>query len=153
MAEENFDSSWETIAHIQRVQQLVDELVHILEGQVGEHDRSKLNPPEKQIFDKFTPKLKGLTYGSDEYNACLSAMKPALDNHYASNLHHPEHFKNGIDGMDLIDLIEMFCDWKAATERHADGSLGKSIGINARRFRISPQLEAIFRNTQRQLDW
>ena len=32
-----------------------------------------------------------LTYGSDEYKACLTEMKPALDHHYAANRHHPEH--------------------------------------------------------------
>ena len=80
-------------------------------------------------------------------------MKPALMNHYAINSHHPEFYKNGVDGMDLMDLVEMFCDWKAATERHVDGSPENSIGINAKRFELSPQLEMIFRNTKYQLNW
>jgi hypothetical protein len=49
--------------------------------------------------------------------------------------------------MDLIDLLEMFCDWKAASERHANGNIYKSIKINKQRFNISDQLEQIFINT------
>lgn len=149
---EKYDSRADTMEHIRRVQELADYMIEMLLRQIEDHDMSKLESPEKEIFDEFTPKLKDMTYGSDEYKSCLAAMKPALDHHYACNTHHPEFF-GGVDGMDLLDIIEMFCDWKAATERHADGSLEKSIGINAKRFGISPQLEAIFRNTKIQMGW
>ena len=74
-------------------------------------------------------------------------MKLAMNHHYAQNSHHPEHYDNGINDMDLIDLIEMICDWKAASERHADGNIFESIKINKQRFNISDQLERIFINT------
>ncbi len=74
-------------------------------------------------------------------------MKKALDNHYALNSHHPEHYNNGINDMDIIDLLEMFCDWKAASERHANGDIYESIKINKKRFNISDQLEQILINT------
>jgi len=45
-------------------------------------------------------------------------MKPAIEHHYKNNRHHPEHFNNGIDEMNLVDLIELLCDWKAASERN-----------------------------------
>jgi len=41
----------------------------------------------------------------------------------------------------------MFCDWKAATMRHNDGNLLKSIEINAGRFGISDQLKQILINS------
>lgn len=41
----------------------------------------------------------------------------------------------------------MFIDWKAATERHADGDIIKSIEINKNRFKISDQLIKILLNT------
>lgn len=59
----------------------------------------------------------------------------------------------GINGMDLFDVIEMFFDWKAATERMASGDIGKSIEINRTRFNMSPQLARIFRNTTIQYGW
>ena len=52
-----------------------------------------------------------------------------------------------IDKMNLIDIIEMLCDWEAATLRHADGDIKKSIEINQERFRYSDELKAIFLNT------
>lgn len=53
----------------------------------------------------------------------------------------------GIRGMSLLDLIEMLCDWKAATLRHNDGDIRKSIEINQKRFGYSDELKAIFLNT------
>lgn len=86
-------------------------------------------------------------YATPEYQEHLAAMKPALDHHYAQSRHHPEHFDDGILGMNLVDLCEMFCDWKAATERQNDGNLLKSIQINAQRFGYDDQLKRIFLNT------
>ena len=79
-------------------------------------------------------------------------MKPALDHHYAKNKHHPEHYPDGINDMTLVDLVEMFADWKAATMRHNDGNLLKSIEINTKRFNIDKQLAQIFVNTAKLFD-
>jgi hypothetical protein len=49
--------------------------------------------------------------------------------------------------MSLIDLLEMICDWKAATLRHNDGNIQRSITINKERFKYGDELEAILRNT------
>jgi hypothetical protein len=57
----------------------------------------------------------------------------------------------GIMGMTLLDVIEMFCDWKAATERHANGNFQTSIQHNRKRFTMSYQLAAIFENTRQEL--
>jgi hypothetical protein len=119
----------------------------MLAGRAATHDESKLGPVEKPIFDEFTPKLKDCTYGSDEYKQYLEHMKVALDHHYANNQHHPEFWENGVNDMDLIDLIEMIFDWKAASERHADGDIMKSIKINQKRFGLSDQLVRILENT------
>ena len=70
-----------------------------------------------------------------------------LDHHYKHNPHHPEHHEAGVNGMTLIDLVEMFCDWLAAVERHADGDIFKSIEINTKRFNLSQQLVDILINT------
>ena len=74
-------------------------------------------------------------------------LKPALDHHYLNNDHHPEWHPNGVDAMDLCQLVEMFCDWKAATERTKDGDINKSIDINQERFKLDPQLVKIFKNS------
>lgn len=136
-----------TLQHIRLVQRLVNIVVRDLLDRADSHDQSKLEPPEVELFAKYTPLLAGSTYGSPEYAEFLKEMRPALEHHYAKNSHHPEHYKNGINDMTLIDLVEMFCDWKAATLRHNDGNIRKSIEHNANRFGMNPQLVKIFENT------
>ena len=147
LTQEEKATNFETMLHIQQVQTLLLRCCAELHDRCMSHDQSKLGPPEVNTFVEFTPKLRGSTYGSDEYNGFLAAMKPALDNHYANNRHHPEHFEKGMLGMNLIDLLEMLCDWFAATKRHADGDLYKSIDLNAKRFGYSDELRQIFVNT------
>jgi hypothetical protein len=143
-----YDSTTDTLTHIKAVNRLMHFAVKELLDRASQHDVSKLSDEEKPIFDEFTPKLKGCTYGSDEYKGYLQNMKVALDHHYAENSHHPEHYgEEGIAGMGLLDIVEMFFDWVAASKRHADGDIMKSIDINEKRFKIDPQLVAIFRNT------
>ena len=142
-----YDSKADTLLHIKRVSELLTEAASELIKRANVHDNSKLESPEKEAFDKLTPKLKNCTYGSDEYKGYLKDLDVALDHHYLSNSHHPEHYENGVNGFDLLDLIEMFVDWKAATERHTDGDISKSIDINKKRFKLSDQLCDILRNT------
>lgn len=146
-----YDSTADTKAHINRVQVHIAHMQANLDERSNLHDRSKLQEPEKSVFDEYTPKLKDSTYGSEEYKSFLAGMKPALDHHYAVNDHHPD--VRGIEGMSLLALVEMMADWKAATERHADGSLAKSLEINRVRFGISDQLYAVLVNTARELGW
>ena len=194
------DSRIETYRHIRQVQYFLRIAINELLCRQIDHDDSKLNSPEVEIFDEFTPKLADSTYGSDEYKAFLEAMKPGLDHHYRMNSHHPEHYpwhcpvcslqlshkeheeapqgpnesgvrycprccfhgmlyeselmwkpELGINGMCLIDLLEMLCDWKAATLRHKDGDLRRSIDINQKRFGYSDEMKAILHNTAQRM--
>jgi len=150
----DYDSTQDTLDHIMRVKHLLERINAKLMARAEDHDKTKLESPEKEVFDEFTPKLKGSTFGSDEYKGFLKAMKPALDHHYAFNRHHPEHFGLfGIEGMNLIDLLEMLADWKAASERHDDGDILKSLEINRKRFNFPPPLKKILFNTIVYLGW
>ena len=144
---EKYDSAVDTQAHIEQVERLIQIFTKELHNRAIYHDCSKLQPPEKEIFDEYSPKLKNVTYGSDEYKQYLSEMQVALTHHYANNAHHPEFHNEGIAGMTLLDLVEMLCDWKAATMRHADGNILNSIEINQGRFGYSDELKSIFINT------
>lgn len=179
----NNDSTQETLAHIRRVQTLLGDVMANLTARAIAHDASKLEEPEKSGFDEVTGALRGLTYGSPEYKEQLSRLQPILSHHYSVNSHHPEHYgvmecdlcfttvpkdhngqcpqcRNGgfsirsnVAGMTLLDIVEMLCDWKAATERHSDGSITKSIQINKKRFQISDQLASILENTRKEMGW
>lgn len=137
----------ETNEHINKVRIMINDVIQDLGNRADEHDASKLESPEFEIFMEYTPKLKNSTYGSEEYKGFLREMKVALDHHYAENRHHPEHFPKGIEDMNLVDLIEMLCDWKAATMRHADGDIYKSLEYNKDRFNIPDSLYKVLLNT------
>lgn len=200
----DYDSTNDTLEHVEKVREHMQHVIRGLTIRQSLHDKSKLEEPEKSVFDATTPRLAASTYGSDEYKGFLKEMKPALDHHYAHSSHHPEHYcwhcpicdrsysnkqapmqertagvdgedhrfcpnccgnsviweaeleykpDSGVAGMSLLDLIEMLCDWKAATERHNDGSIARSLKINRERFNISDQLQSILENTARELNW
>ena len=142
----------ETIKHIETVRKYIRAFTDKLTQRGVDHDKPKLEAPELDIFTQYTPMLAELQYGSEEYQDCIKNMNVALEHHYANCRHHPEHFANGIADMDLIDIVEMFCDWKAATLRQNNGNLLKSIDINAERFGYDEQLKRIFINTARIFD-
>jgi hypothetical protein len=142
----------DTNEHIIEVRKCLSRVLVELTERGRVHDLSKLKSPEIEGFTEYTPKLKESTYGSDEYKKNLEGLKVALNHHYANNSHHPEHYENGIRGMELLDIVEMFCDWKAATMRHTDGDLNKSIEINKERFNYSDDLEQIFKNSVKIFD-
>lgn len=142
----------ETQKHIETVRKYIRFMIDKIDMRGVKHDASKLESPEVELFAEHTSQLASLEYGSDAYNESLSKLKPALDHHYATNRHHPEHFVNGVTDMTLVDIIEMFCDWKASTLRQNDGNLLKSIELNAERFNMDGQLKAILINTARMLD-
>lgn len=134
---------FKTMRHIEAVRNLLLVCIENLHTRMITHDQSKLEFPEEEIFEKYTANLKELTYGSDGYFKTLEKMKPALDHHYSINRHHPEFHENGIKDMTLTDLMEMLCDWYAASQRHADGNIFDSIEMNQKRFGYSDELKRI----------
>lgn len=143
-----YDCTKDTQNHIQKVGQYLNKCIVELDKRAINHDFDKIHDEvEKQLFDEYTPKLQNCTYGSDKYKEFLRELKPALDRHYSNNRHHPEHFIDGIQGMNLLDILEMICDWKASSERHANGDIYKSIEINQTRFGYSDAFKHILKNT------
>lgn len=145
--EENYDSTADTLLHIKKVSQFLMGASKELLRRAAIHDDSKLGENEKPYFDRLTPILKHIEYGSEEYKKSLAELKPALEHHYKNNSHHPEHYPDGLNGMDLFDIVELFFDWKAATERMKNGDIQKSLDIAKGRFGLSDQLHSIMTNT------
>ena len=142
----------ETQKHIERVRHYIRFVTDRLTLRGVKHDAIKLESPEIELFALHTKCLADTAYNSEEYKSHLAALKPALDHHYANSRHHPEHFAKGINDMNLIDIMEMICDWKASSERQKDGNLLKSIEQNAGRFGYDDQLKQIFINTAKLFD-
>lgn len=143
----------DTLAHVRRVGNLLLDVVERLQRAAMRHDDSKFSVEEFDHFAVESPKLAALTFGSDEYKAALERLAPALRHHYALNTHHPEHHAIGIKGMDLLQLLELLADWKAASERHTDGNLVKSIYDSAARFGYDEDMANLLARTAVNLGW
>jgi hypothetical protein len=161
-----YDSRPDTYEHIGKVRLYLGRAVTRLIDRGDNHDASKLVDPELEAFDRMTPLLASLTYGTDEYKASLAELGTALEHHYAENSHHPEHYEDGIAGMSLLDLLEMVCDWYAASQRMRkpmpaapgrkdapayDSDFARSIALNQERFGYSDELRAVLTNTAYEL--
>lgn len=66
-----YDSTADTLKHSQRVGELMAQPVRELVERSMCHDRSKTKPPELEVFNEYTPKLRDSTYGSEEYKRYL----------------------------------------------------------------------------------
>lgn len=137
----------ETLKHVNEVRANVWKLIKHLDTRAAVHDASKFEEPERSVLAANQHLLAVTPYGTPEYDEMKAKVQPALDHHYSKNTHHPEHWPNGIDDMDLLDLVEMLCDWAASVKRNKNGNVHKSIEANTGRFNMTPQLASIFKNT------
>lgn len=137
-----------TANHIARVGELGRVFISLFEHRLAVHDASKFNPIEMEPLQRMQDLINAegpAPFGSAEYRRRTDMLGPMIAHHYANNSHHPEHYSNGVAGMDLLDLVEMFVDWKAASERGAEPAMNMSFAIE--KYRIEPQLASILKNT------
>lgn len=106
--DEDYDCTSDTLNHIQRVYELLGEAAMDLHERGIHHDKSKLSEHEKPLFNKFTPKLKDCTYGSDLYQKYLDELAPALNHHYTENSHHPEHTFTREEWKDVVGYEDVY---------------------------------------------
>ena len=114
----------ETQKHIENVRKYIRFIIDKIDLRGVKHDASKLESPEVELFAEHTRQLASLSYGTEAYQASLQALKPALDHHYASNRHHPEHFTDGVNDMTVVPnilfprcLLSSFCRRCSRSER------------------------------------
>lgn len=145
-----YDCTPDVLAHKVKIRFWMRDFAAQLEKRAEVHDNSKLDSPEKEIFDQWTPELKQRVFGTDYYKQALDSMGEGVQHHYRVNRHHPEHFANGVNGMTLVDVVEMFCDWVSAAQGR-DAVVDLEHG--RKRFNLDPQLVEIFNNTLEQMDY
>lgn len=149
----NYDSTADTKEHIGKVQARIQECISRLTIRAAHHDESKLAEPERSLLSALGSQTNLPPYGSAEERARFDALAEFRRHHYAENSHHPEHYTQGIEGMSLLDIIEMLCDWEAAGARHVSGNIHDSLKFNIDRFGINPQLAQVLENTVKELKW
>lgn len=142
----------ETLVHIYKVQKLLLICITKIGERLILHDKSKMFSDELEGFTNLRTRISDIEFGSVEYQDQLKLLNGTLEHHYKENRHHPEYFKDGISGMNLIDLLEMTVDWIAAAERSKEGNVMKSLPFEKRRFGIDDQLYSVIRNTILYLD-
>lgn len=135
--------------HIANVQLRMEKLSLELEKRSMEHDKSKLEEPEHSswlFMDRNSSKPK---YGTKEYVEKMKKYQSVFQAHYKDprNRHHPEHWANGVYDMNLIDILEMLCDWVSYKENLSYAEASKIISENCKRFGFDEQLESLLRNT------
>ena len=162
------DSGPSTLAHIEEVRKsilpianrlmfraehnadhrrILSQLSYVLNVRGRLHDQSKLEEPEKAVFDRFMDNLSKTNFNADTIAEYKANMSVALEHHYSTNKHHPEHYVNGVYGMDLVDVTEMLADWCASSLRNKDGSISNSLHVCSERFKLTPTMKAILVNT------
>jgi hypothetical protein len=143
-----------THKHIARVRQLLGQFACEMIARGDCHDQSKFHPIEAgplQAMQDIIDREGQAPYGSEEYNRRTALLGEMWTHHVARNSHHPEHYPNGVAGMDLHDLVEMFCDWKAASERGEEPAM--AITACVEKYGIADPLASILRNTADRNGW
>ena len=134
--------------HRDRLVKYLSRFIRNLAERIAVHDDSKLSAEELEPYAIAIEEFGKHKFGSEGYDEIRMRLGPALEHHYANNRHHPEHFENGINDMNLVDILEMLCDWKSATQnRGGNGDLIASIQTLAEKYKISPQMAHIMLNT------
>lgn len=143
----------DTILHISEVREGIEHFAGELRKRGHLHDATKLQEPEFSAFVSTRPKFKKVNYGTPEYQECVDEIKPAIDHHYANNRHHTAFHKEGINGMNLIDILEMLADWRAAERRSPDKKLIDTLEYAFNKYEIEDQLQKIIKNTLHDFGW
>jgi len=148
-----FDFLCDTLLHISEVRENIEKVCGELKMRGAAHDRTKLQELEFDGFVSTREKFKKANYGSPEYQECVDLTKPAVDHHYENNRHHAGFHKDGINDMNLIDIMEMLADWKAAERRSPDKTLEDTFEYAFKKYGIDEQLGKIIINTCVMLRW
>lgn len=143
----SYDARLEIHDHITKVRRHLLNIAEELLERAHTHDASKFRPPEVEEYLDYEPVVETIPYGTPDNLAARVALRtPGETHHYKVSRHHPEHFQDGILGMTLVDLAEMLCDWKAASDTSGFG-LVASIEANQERFGYGDELKRVLLNT------
>lgn len=110
----NFETC--TMEHKARVSILLTKVAKELIRRGNVHDNSKFKTPERELYEMNHDKLDTVKFGTEEYRKLHDEMSVAIEHHYKENDHHPEHFKDGIVDMDLLQIMEMLADISAVAK-------------------------------------
>lgn len=132
--------------HINIVRQNLYIIIRELLKRLAEHDSSKLREPKLSLWKQMDSE-PSYPYGSFEYLKKQKRYKKAFDLHYQANRHHPEHFRNGIASMNLIDILEMLTDWISYSDVLSITDAVDLVNTQAKRFGFGDETINYIMNT------
>jgi hypothetical protein len=149
-----------TYKHIARVRELLGSFAIEMIKRGDRHDASKFTPEELEPLQRLQDLIDRegqAQFGTDEYKRRTDMLGNMIIYHRQRNSHHPEYYEfeqgggfvDGIKGMDLFDLVEMFYDWKAASERGESSTMNLAAACD--KYKIDGPLRAILFNTAERL--
>ena len=137
-----------TLAHINQVKSKMEFFASVLATRGTSHDSSKLIEPEYSGWLAMDQEPR-YPYGSEKYYDKINRYKEVLEHHYSLNSHHPEHFENPSTQMDLVDLIEMLCDWFSYSNNISWLEGYNTINSQCARFGLNDTIRHLLLNTFR----
>ena len=141
----------DTRNHINNVQRYMTNVIADLLNRSFKHDSSKYDAVEAHTYAKVVPMFKGKVYGTPEHKAVGDMLGDAWKHHEENNDHHTGYYENGINDMSLLSIIEMLCDWKAASLRNPNQIFSESCLLNCKKYGVDEQLTKIIFNTAESL--
>ena len=134
------------LKHRQTVRERLLFLADELYKRAYHHDDSKLQLPEIKWLIEMDKEPR-YEYGTPEYFEKMKRWDKFFKHHYENNRHHPDHFANGIEGMNLADLCEYIVDIISYYEElHVNNALD-TVNKQKERFGFDEQLTQILKNT------
>lgn len=132
--------------HKRNVAKRIQLFISLLHNRAVNHDNSKLVEPEYSLWCAMDlePRYK---YGTPEYEDKLKRFRKVFELHYKANRHHPEHHLNGIIDMNLIDLIEMLCDFISYKDNITYTEASNMLDKQSDRFGFSEEIRTLLMNT------
>lgn len=132
--------------HKLNVSKRIQRFISLLQSRSINHDNSKLMEPEYSLWCAMDqePRYK---YGTPEYEDKLRRFRKVFELHYKANRHHPEHHLNGVNDMNLIDLIEMLCDFISYKDNITYTEASTMLDKQADRFGFSEEIRTLLMNT------
>jgi hypothetical protein len=143
-----------THKHISRVRELLNGFAIEMIKRGDRHDASKFELVELEPLAKMQAIIDAegpAQFGTEEYKRRTDMLGDMITHHRAKNSHHPEHYPLGVAGMDLFDIVEMFFDWKAASERGKDSCMRLSAACH--KYDVREPLRSILYNTAERLGY
>lgn len=104
---------------------------------------------EYNLYKEAVYAMKGLEFGTPEYNKVRPLLDQGFKLHSEVNPHHPEYYDNGVNDMDLLVFAEMIIDWCAAAIARGFKFKMSSVDNHAKRFNMDDEvLDIIKKNIE-----